>query len=129
MKRIIGLLLLSSLVYSLEMFNGAEYDTTDTVTVAWDAVPNVEFYEIKLKWIDVTPNVEYNLPRTSETQAAITFPRSGHFIIMVRSGLWGTDNNSEIFSVWAISSDPLYAKVDGESRGWRVVKKLPTPSW
>ena len=111
------------------LFVGGEYTTTTSVTVKWDASLDAEFYEIRADWIDVSPNVQYNLGRTMETQFEVFFPRSGHFKLFVRAGAWSETSQEELFSEWSDSTDATCSSVNGEPMGWRVVKKLDTPVW
>ena len=111
MRNIILILLLTCNLFAYEIFKGAE------------------FYELGLVWIDVEPNIEYELGRTSELFFVVTFPRSGQFIIRIRSGKYDTVNEIERFSVWVESIDADVGMVDGEPMAWRVQKIIAAPTW
>lgn len=136
MKTIMGLTLIGCVAHAIDQFDGTEFSTETTANLEWDAPlltdptrPPPEFYEVKLVYIDSEPNIEYPLGRTPTTAWTINFPRSGHFLVKVRSGRWDDTTNAEVFSEWAGSDDEGYAVVDGEARAFRVRKVMGQPEW
>ena len=103
--------------------------TSEPVTVAWDTADGAVRYEYRAY------NPERELVVVSgSTQAhsvTIGFPKAGHYIVQVRSCSKeseceyiadGDPNNTG--SVWISSTDPLYAQVDGQPKGWWVYRYL-----
>jgi len=102
---------------------GAEYTTTKQLTLAWDCIAEAMYYEVKALWIDPSTPVEYFVGRTSECQALISKPRTGHFKYRVRS-----HKSANLYSVWADSTDKTDAIVNGQPMGWWIFWKPGLPS-
>lgn len=69
------------------VYKGEMHVSPDQVPIAWDAPDDsrVTHYEIRILWLDQNPPMIINLGETTETQAIIERPRTGHFKIQVRS--------------------------------------------
>ena len=136
MKRIfsVTLIILTIFLFSLNAhaltadgFEGKDlylyYGTTaDNITIGWDAGDgfnaDTDTYEI------VIHNPERNMDASmveglSENTLIIQCPKVGHWIVKVRTQRVLEDGTIE-YSVWAESTDPKYAKVNGEPRGWWI---------
>lgn len=97
---------------------GTMYVSPDQVTVAWDAPDDdrVTHYEVQAVWIDQDPAQVIEIGTTTETQVTVERPRTGHFVIRVRS--CSEDAESE----WAVSADPEHTKGDP----WRIYFAVPS---
>ncbi len=93
--------------------------TNEPMVLEWDPVPNVNYYECKLDWIQGDKVLQtYSLGTTTNTQITITAPRAGVFVVRVRA--------CEVScSDWVLSIDTKYATVDGEHKAWIIIFSLP----
>ena len=98
------------------MYFGSE----QVVTIAWDAVSGAIGYEVQLVMFDKEPVTTIAKANTSETSIQLLRPRSGQFIVKVRSWNWKVKDVEKQFSEWATSDDPTYATVDGQPSGWWI---------
>lgn len=96
------------------------------VTVAWDAVSEAEGYQVQLVMFDKDPVTIFNQGELSETSIELSRPRSGNFIVRVRSWNW-KDGEKQYSENWATSDDAEYATVDGKPGPWWLYWRLPTP--
>jgi len=100
------------------------FGTSDKeITIAWDAVENADYYELKL--FSIERNVESVVANNiSQTQLKIFLPRSGLFIVRARAC-----SNSVGFtcSEWSTSDNQTFATVDGQPKGWWVYGYLAPP--
>lgn len=127
---VVPLLGLSQFMFAaVTTFLGAEHTVTGEFGLAWSAAENAEFYELKAIWMDVTPNIEYDLGRTSDLTIRVNLPRSGHFVCTIRSGRWDEDSQQEVYSEWGYSTDAEHSKVNDINMAWRVRKVLGSPEW
>jgi len=111
------------------------------VTLAWDAVEEAEFYEIRWQWVD-SQGVKHEYPTLTNvtgTSLVVDRPRGGFFVFWIRSvkvvsgvnpddGLPWANLGEEISSEWVASTDPNHATVNGEPQGWVVYFEVPPPS-
>jgi hypothetical protein len=104
-----------------------EYDLYDywsytgqTITSGWDAMPNAVEYQVELFHVEQV--VPVALGRTSSTQIQFTCPRSGHYLVRVKS----IGESGE--SGWASSDDIKYATVNEVPRGWWVYCHVAPPT-
>ena len=96
--------------------------TDEVVTVEWDAEPYADYYEHKIEWIQGDKVLQtYQLGTTTNAQINITAPRAGVFVISGRVWVDG------ICSDWVSSTDPMYAIVDGEHKGWLIIFTMAGP--
>jgi hypothetical protein len=87
--------------------------TGEAVTIAWQPDETADHYELQLYHEDhhqVAANVE-----APGTQATITMPRSGHYLVRLRSV-----DAAGAASTWHESTHPADARVDGAARGWQL---------
>lgn len=104
---------------------GREYVVKeDTVKIEWGAVvhPDLKNYEYRCLMFDKEPITEYERGVTTATNHVFPRPRTGHFEFQVRA----CPTQGEC-SEWAVSTDPQYATVDGQSMGWWVFWKRTPP--
>lgn len=124
---------------ALQIKKGTMYYGLDQpVTVAWDAVLEAEGYELQLVMFDKYPQTVFEIQETIDTSITLSRPRSGNFIVRVRSWNWSglvkrysTDHpdcidNPNLRCGWAYSDDPLFATVDGEPGAWWIYWQLPS---
>jgi hypothetical protein len=145
------------MLFSTISFGGEVYDvvtywayTEEKVTVEWDPVqddpatpditePTADYYKIKL--FHKEQQVEHARGRVDHPGAIATlsFPRSGHYIIMVTSCLNGATPEEDTCAEqcegdvceewWTESIDPERSTVNGEPKGWWVYKHISPPSF
>ena len=86
-----------------------------------------EYYNIKMMHIE--QNVEIARGRVDHpgVQAAVVFPRSGHYKLMVNACRMVGDPAVEECSEWAESTDPTYATYNGQPKGWWVYRHISPP--
>lgn len=89
------------------------------INIAWNPVPNADFYEVQLIFIDKNTNLA--IKTTTTPNFSFQRPKAGHFKIRVRSC------NSSGKSVWSESSNSTKSKVDGSDMGWIIYWKLASP--
>ena len=107
--------------------NAEEYDhydywiyTGNSITIGWDSAQNAIEYEIELYHVE--QQVPVAIGRTDLTQITIICPRSGHYYAKIRS-IGETEN-----SIWAESSDPIYAIVQDSPRSWWIYCRVAPPT-
>lgn len=134
MKRywwIVLILLVGVLIYNvakaeiIDEWYGTMYVSPDQVNVEWDHAEDdrVTHYEVEAVWIDQNPPQVVEIGTTSEKSMVVERPRTGHFVIRVRSvaeDLEDGDGNT-LKSEWATSSDPE----DTNDDPWRVYFVVP----
>lgn len=127
---LISLVLLFSLnAYALTADGFEEKDlylyygtTADNITIGWDEPldynTETDTYEMVIHnpERDIDVGMVVDLTGTTFT---IQCPKTGHWIVKVRTKRVLEDSTIE-YSVWAESTDPVYAKVDGVARGWWI---------
>lgn len=107
-----------------------EVDTAQ-VTFYWDppsSGPTPSGYEVKLNSIDTGQNFIYTTPSPSVT---ISRPRTGHFIVLVRSYIL-VDGQKNYSTAWIASTSNTDAQiwVNGvfvRQGGWILFWKMPAP--
>jgi hypothetical protein len=142
MALVIGLALFSfSTVASAQTgMQGYEYfNSTGRVTLQWDLIPEALGYNIRVIMFDKAPETTYAMGQTSNNQMEILRPRSGHFRFEAQACRFAdcscTDNTGATpendcpidKSLWAQSTDPTQATVDGVAMGWWLYWKTPPP--
>lgn len=129
MKYILLLFISLNICAETVLFKGYEYKVkSGNIKMAWDAVETAQFYECRQCLVDKEPMVCYESFRVFEPPCEFTFKRAGHFVLQVRSGLFDTVSNQELFSTeWATTEDSKYATVDGLPQAFRVYWMLPQP--
>lgn len=126
MKRIISALFLVLLVCGvgraeiIATWPGTMYVSPDQVTVSWSAPDDarVTHYEVEAVWIDQDPGQVIELGTTTENSMVIERPRTGHFVIRVRS----VSDTAELESEWAVSTEPEHT----EGGPWRIYFSVPS---
>ena len=136
---LVGLLMLfPTLLFGGEVYDVVTYwDFTEKYeTVAWDPVQDnpdteevesaAEYYNIKM--LHIEQNVELARGRVDHpgTQAALVFPRSGHYKVMVNACNHDSEGVEQC-SDWAESTNSQYATVDGQPKGWWVYRHISPP--
>ena len=117
------IIILATTSYSYGFEKGLYEHTTywmysgETATLGWDPVPNADKYEIVV--IHAETEQEIALGFTTDTSITFKLPRIGHYIFKVRT--WDDD----LYSDWAITTDPFYARVNGVNKSWWVYAQLP----
>ena len=100
-------------------------DTSETVTVQWDAVPTATEYDVNLIWIRGDYIVQvYTQGHVIEPQIVCAAPRVGYFLVEVRA----YNANNGLYSGWACSNNVLYATVNGEANAWGLEFYMAPPS-
>jgi len=119
--------LLSNTAYSLtadgfEGFSHYTYygTTADNITLGWDQPDGFDVltddYEIELE--NPERNIIIPLIITLERQTTFKCSMTGHWIIRIRTRHW--DGTEYKYSKWALSTDPLFARVNNEPHGWWI---------
>ena len=103
-------------------WDGRIYVSTDTLTMAWNASDGATLYHVQAVDELHTLATVYDLGTTTETSMTLTPPAITVLKYRVQAC------NEAGCSGWAESTDPTYAKVDGNPGAWRVLWKLGTPS-
>lgn len=87
--------------------------TGESVTVGWDAVSNAQGYEFEAINVE-RGNRVFAQGQTSELQATVVIPKTGHWIFQVRA------TNASGVSDWARSDSNTHATVNGQPQSWWV---------
>lgn len=124
-RRIISALFLLLLVCGISRaeitaeWPGTMYVSPDRVTVQWQAPDDdrITHYEAQAVWIDQDPEQVIELGTTTDTQITVERPRTGHFVIRVRS----VSDSHDMVSEWAVSSEEEHA-LPGP---WRIYFSVP----
>jgi len=129
MKYILLLFISLNICAETVLFKGYEYTVkSGNIKMAFDPAERATFYECRMCLVDGDVPTCYESFRVFDTICEFTFKRAGHFVLQVRSGLFDTVSNQELFSVdWATTEDSKYATVDGLPQAFRVYFKLPKP--
>ena len=99
---------------------GNMYVREDEVILAW-AHPNddrITHYEVQAVWIDQLPPQKIEMGTTESNSYTIKRPRTGHFMLRVRSC-----SETEC-STWAESTDPEHVEDGIPFRVWFPVPKV-----
>jgi hypothetical protein len=100
--------------------------TTDqSITVGWDAVENVEGYQIEVYHVERDSITRVASEGLTETQIEFNLPRSGHFIARVRACV--DYPTCETAGEWSESTNSDVATVDGEARSWWIYGYVAPP--
>lgn len=86
--------------------------TNEAITVVWDASINTDRYDVRL--LHVEKNVYIDKGSTVQETMDIYLPKSGHFIVEIRSA------NALIEGNWCQSTDITYATVNGNPAAWWI---------
>ena len=125
-KRVIGALFLALLVCGVgraeitATWPGTMYVSPDRVTVSWSAPADdrITHYEVEAVWIDQDPGQVIDLGTTTDTQMVVERPRTGHFVIRVRS----ISDTAGLESEWAVSTEPEHTN----DAPWRIYFTVPS---
>lgn len=123
------LLLFTSNLYALIADGFEEKDfilyygtTADTVTIGWDHGngfnATTDTYELTIH----NPERDINVVVITGiiiTTHTMQLPKTGHWIVKLRTKRVVTDADPA-YSIWAESTNPEFAKVNGEPRGWWI---------
>lgn len=93
--------------------------TDELFTANWDLISSADSYEWRVYHVERDMYVLSG--ESATTSFTIQFPRTGHYIIEVRS------KNEYGVSEWAKSIDSTKATVNGESRAWWVYGYISAP--
>ena len=93
--------------------------TSETLTFMWDAGVGATSYEYRLYHVE--RKVYGDVVETTALQAEVQLPRTGHYIVEVRS------KNERGCSVWVQSTDAEKSTVDGQPRAWWVYGCVKPP--
>jgi hypothetical protein len=96
--------------------------TGGTFNVAWDAVTNANYYEVKLHNLERKVDGATQRVNAPATQAAMKVVMSGRSVARARACIDATK-----CSEWATSDDPKYASVNGASKGWWIFAWVGAP--
>lgn len=105
--------------------------SSKTKTIGWDKPADHivgDKYEVRLKWIET--GAYFNVGETEAFEINLTAPRVGHFEVYLRTKRILVDNNGDElikYSRWAVSSNYLDARVNGEAYGWRIYWRMAPP--
>ena len=115
---IVGFMLFPIFFANGEVLNYTIYAdyTSKPVTIAWDVVSNATRYEFEGYSYERKANILTG--STQQTQIILTIPKTGIMIFKVKAC-----NNTEC-SVLAESTDVAYAVVDGQPKGWVILRYL-----
>ena len=120
-KALIIFLFLASMVQAEEYDYHAYWTFTgNTITVAWDLMPNAIEYQVELYHVE--QKVPVALGRTTSTQINFICPRSGHYIFKAKS-IGETEE-----SIWSLSTDVDIAKVGDIARAWWIYCRVAPPT-
>lgn len=108
------------------------FGTTDSnLTLGWDApVTNfhlVTGYEIKLYHVEREVDGSLIEVGRDSLSKIITLPRTGHFIVYIRSVNTNAIDESKKYSPWADSSNPLHGMVNNERKSWWLYGHVAKP--
>jgi len=103
--------------------------TVETVTVSWDVSEGASRYEVVVRWFRGDKILQvYAVGDTADTQLSFTLPRAGAFVAAVRAYGPDPENPGEnLYSGWALSTDPTYALVNGQAKAWIIIGAVPAP--
>ncbi len=115
----------SSFALTADGFEGFDYftyygTTADDITLAWDQPIGFDIltddYEILLH----NPERDITIPLIITLERQITFKTTmtGHWIIKIRARYY--DGTEYKYSEWAISTNPIFALVNNEPKGWWI---------
>ncbi len=115
---IVGFMLFPIFFANGEVLNHTIYAdyTSRPVTIAWDAVSNATRYEFEGYSYERKANILTG--STQQTQIILTVPKTGITIFKVKAC-----NDTEC-SIFAESTDAAYATVDGQPKGWVILRYL-----
>jgi len=121
--------LLSTPAFTAEAtWNETIYLVRESCTVAWDVAENATSYEVKPVWVDSQGDKhQYASIPTTNTQLTVYRPRGGFFVFYARS-LRSAPGEEDQESPWIASTNPEYATVNGQPKGWRVYFEIPPPA-
>jgi hypothetical protein len=146
MKLIYKLLLVGLfMLFPTLLFGGEVYDyvtfwgyTEETIPIAWDgdpvnAIDEVTQHEVEMYHVEHKQVIASGKTTHPNQQMTLVFPRSGHYIVKVRSchdigdppvydcSEWTESTNAERSTVWVEASQTY------ESRAWWVYKLISPP--
>jgi len=100
--------------------------TADEITVAWDLPTGHDVLTDDFEIVLVNPERNIEIPLAIIPETVITFKTSktGHWIVKMRTRGWDAATETHEYSVWIISTDPVYARVDGVARGWWIFTSI-----
>jgi len=92
----------------------------ETATIQWTPGDDLaQWYEVRYRFTDVTPNSFTAIVKTTATQVQVTRPRSGHWAAEVRAcRSW---ENADQCSEWVKSDEK------GVPKPWAIFWKPPKP--
>lgn len=103
------------------------YTTDKLATIAWNSNTDYQMgdqFELKAVWLETS--TEYSLTTTPNLEYAVRAPRVGHFEIFVRTVRPSAPADLR-YSVWARTTDPTHALVDGQPKGWILYWQMAAP--
>ncbi|OEU68380.1 MAG: hypothetical protein BBJ57_02120 [Desulfobacterales bacterium PC51MH44] len=133
MKTKLLILLIGFVFFPISFVSGEMYDyvtyfdyTEKSEVFKWDA-DNAEYYKFKLHHVE--KDIDVAMGTTTQSQVRIHYPRSGHYIHFLKACTTQIkdDDGNDLCSEWVDSTDPEYAKVNGEAQAWWVYRYLSPP--
>lgn len=117
--KLLILLLIFSLGFTWTDGRMYTFGGNETVTVAWDPSPGATYYEYRLALFKRNPISYLSQGTTTDTRVTHIRPRTDFFRSEVRAC------NDAGCSIWAESTDPKYATVDGQPMSWWIYWEMP----
>ena len=126
LKKFLLIIILSIALFATPAFPWETLDyvthygyTSETLRVRWNAGDGATSYEYRLYHVE--RKVYGDVVETTALQAAVQRPRTGPYIVEVRS------KNEHGYSVWIQSTDVEKSTVGGQPRAWWVYGCVAPP--
>ena len=107
------------------------FGTTDKeFTVAWGSpvdTSNVTGFELKLYHVERETYTSLGIVNKDILRYTTKLPRSGHYIVYIRSVNANAETEDKKYSSWVLSTDPTNSIVDGIKKSWWLYGHVPKP--